>query len=242
MDLSPGLTGVGKQSVWVSYTHKLTNTGNYRDYYHLTWQSEWPVMVNGYVSEPVTVPVGSLLNGGADATVEVLVQVPDGEVSSTVKTTVITATSQVAVAQGEDDVYDVSSDVTIAGLTVDVALEPSERDGWANNTRSALYTHTLVNAGNYTDQFTLESWSVGEVSIFWDTTPPLLPTSVELGPGESTTIYMTITVPSNAAETEWNVAGITATSQTDNGVLAVVTDTTIAGRTFGMLLQCGTGQ
>lgn len=222
---------VGDQGEWVTYTHRLTNTGNYDDYYVLTWQSVWSVTVEGQATQPVTVPV---LSSNEAMAIVVTVRVPDDVLSGTVKRTVVTATSQVAVSQGETDVYATAASFTTAGRNVAVSLEP-DRDGWADQLQSVVYTHTLTNLGNYTDTFSVE---VKTFVIPPDTNPwqvdLLSPTSVALAKGESAVVTVRVNVPSFATEVDVNTTLITATSQTDLGVLAVVTDTTVAKRRLGV--------
>jgi len=230
-------TQVGDQGEVLTYTHVLTNIGNYDDYFLLTWRSVltdgWTVRVNGYTTQPVTVPT---LSRNATTTVEVLIQVPTDILSSTVNETTITATSQV-----DTDISDAAVNTTIAGQTVGVDLEPSVRfnqTGWGDSDGSTVvYTHTLVNTGNYTDTFGFDVWSSRPPANPdpWPVSISPTPT-VELAKGASVVVFVTVTVPSYANELDVHTALVTATSQTAPNPFDVVTDTTIADRTLGVEL------
>jgi uncharacterized repeat protein (TIGR01451 family) len=226
--LSQGVSLPGARGSWVTYTHRLTNTGNYNDFYLLTWQGEWEVMVEGSAAQPITTPV---LSSGEMMMVEVMVRVPEDVLSGTARMTIVTATSQVAVSQGETDIYDTAEDTTIAGLDVDVSLV-EDLDGWADGGESVVYRHTLVNTGNYTDLFDLTFENYAPTP--WDAVLLSPATPVELGMGESVTVSLMVTVPFGATRLEVCNTLVTATSQADVGVFAVVTDTTVAYRMVGI--------
>lgn len=85
-----------------------------------------------------------------------------------------------------------------------------------------IYTHTLLNSGSLTDTYDLsydssEGWSA------------VLASPVTLGPGEETTITVTISIPTDAITGTVDTLNVTATSQTDGDVSATATNTTTVG-------------
>jgi len=232
--------GSGEPGHPVTYTYALTNTGNYTDDFQLTWWNQrtgegWTVTVGGSSAQPVTVTLGM----GVMEPVQVVVHIPSGVPSTTVNTTIVTATSTV-----DTDRFASATVTTTVKRAVLVSLEP-DRTGWElAGGPSVVYTHTLTNMGNYPDTFNLQvesswttpggSWSPATVST--DT--------VYLVGGASTVITVTVIVPPDANATEVHTAIVTATSDTDSGVHDSVTDITVAGP-FGVSLwddEEGNGQ
>ena len=129
----------------VTYTHVLTNAGNYTDTYtieavgSLTWT----------VKAPAPIEVGAWVS----TTFVVSVEVPWNAISDTVHTLVVTATS------GEDGVISATVRDTTT-ITRVVTLE-FEADGAkvAEPLDVVIYSHVLTNTGNYTDTFDLVYWS-----------------------------------------------------------------------------------
>ena len=81
------------------------------------------------------------------------------------------------------------------------------------------YVHSLTNTGGNTDVFTLSLAS----SLGWGT---IGETQVQLGPGETVNIIVQVAVPSEASPGQVDQTVLTASSQGDAQVTALVTDST----------------
>jgi uncharacterized repeat protein (TIGR01451 family) len=220
---------IGDESEVLTYTHILTNTGNYLDEFLVTWESDltagWTITVNGSTAQPVLMPE---LSQFATTTVEVLIQVPADVLSGTVNQTTITATSVL-----DPEVADDAKNTTLVGRSVGVSLEPNI-DGWADPLNTVVYTHTLTNEGNCTDTFDLAiSPDAGNfVNSIDSPSPPV----VVLAKEESVDVVVSVYIKSTAFEAEAHTTLVTATSRTEPSASAVVTDTTVAQRKLGMEL------
>jgi fibronectin-binding autotransporter adhesin len=202
----PNRSGSADPGTVITYTHTITNTGDGPDTYDLTANSSagWTITYD----TPIT--VGFKMT----RTVIVSVTVPAGALGGVVDTTTITATSQHDVT-----VLDSVVDTTTVNQVAGVNLEP-DRTATVPPGTTIAYTHTLTNAGNGADTFTINAVS----SEGWIT--GLSPSSVPLAPGETHTVVVTITVPSGTSSGTVDTTVITATSQYDLAVRDSATDTT----------------
>ncbi|MCP4539561.1 MAG: PKD domain-containing protein [Chloroflexi bacterium] len=218
------------EGVWVTYTHLLTNTGNWNDSFVLTYYS---TLTDGWTVAgiPLTTPV---MAKDAYTSVAVLIQVPGDILSGTVNETVVTATSQL-----DYEVSDSALNLTIVERDVDVFLEPN-RVGWTIGSGGGvvIYTHTLTNEGNYTDTFDLDVFGYGGTGSPWIDTL-VSSTPVELPMGASTVITVQVLVPDDATEATVHTTLVTATSRTNLGISisSVVTNSTVADRKLVMDLS-----
>jgi uncharacterized membrane protein len=217
--LEPDRSGSTDPGTTITYTHTLTNGGNGTDTFSIAASSSngWPVSI----LQPPAPPV---LNTGQATTVIVSMTVPAGTFGM-VDTLVVTATSQT-----DGNVYDTATDTTNVSMTPDVQFEP-DRAGSAGPATTITYTHTLTNAGNGPDTFDL----MGISSNGW--TVEAGPASIYLGPGVTSTVVVSITVPPGTASGTIDTAVITATSQYSSAVKASVIDTTTIDQVFGALLE-----
>jgi hypothetical protein len=202
----PDRAGSTSPGVVIAYTHTLTNTGDGPDTFVLTHHSSegWTVTYESPIA----------LEYEMTRTVLVSVTVPVGALSGVVDTTTITATSQ-HTATVSATVVDTTTVDQVAG----VELAPDRAATVAPGT-TITYTHTIANAGNGTDTFTIEAVS----SEGWVT--GLSPSSVSLAPNETHTVVVTITVPAGTPSGTTDVAFVTATSQYNPSVWETATDTT----------------
>jgi len=208
------------QEVVISYTHRLTNTGNCSDTFNFTYQSS-----QGFT---VTVPSSVYLPPGESTTVAVYVTVPPADTSSLlVDTTVITA------VRSEGWPSDTVVDTTIVNQSPGVVLAPHNTgvitQPASESSVKVQYTHTLTNGGNYTDTFYLtwqneDGWGV---EVNGQTGQPV---EVAVG-GDSltTTVQVLVTVPWSAY-TVTNQTVITAASQFSPTVTASAVNTTTVRR------------
>jgi len=194
----------------VHLQHVLTNTGSVSDSYSLQAASSqgWPVSV--------TAQSGPLL-AGEEATVIVTTSLPWGS-GGQIGQTIITATSNAA-----EVIYDTATDEIIvyaASMWPDVALAPSRSDA-AFPSQTLIYQHILTNTGDGPDYFHIEAVS----ALSWTLT--LSPSGVlQLNSGQTATLQLQITIPTDAPPRQTDVATITATSFISPAVSAWVTDTT----------------
>lgn len=116
-----------------------------------------------------------------------------------------------------------SLSVTLNVLATQAAVEitPAEAAQSASPGETIAYTFTLTNLGNVADSFSLE------VSAAWTTTLSVDSTG-ELGPGETFTFVVYVTIPLDALDGAQDVALITATSSIDPEATASAQATTTA--------------
>ena len=135
----------GEPGEVVTYSHVLTNTGNYTDTYTIgTVNSpEWAVAAQASIEVP----------SWQSRTFVVSVTVPVRAISDTWEVLVITAKS---VADGSK--FETVQDTTTVTRVVGMGLEANEGK-YAEPLEVVTYTHTLTNAGNYTDTYTIEARS-----------------------------------------------------------------------------------
>jgi len=101
-----------------------------------------------------------------------------------------------------------------------VTLAP-DRTGSGASPGGVVYTHTLANTGSAMDTYTLTGLS----SNGWSATfAPA--SSLSLNHGESALITVSLSIPSGVVSGTVDTLVITATSETDPNLTAVVTDTT----------------
>lgn len=98
MALTPDHDDEGKPGDVITYTHVLTNTGNYTDTFDLSISSGWGTLLT---STPLT------LRSYGSATVQVRITIPADAVSGAMDFTVITATSR-----ADSNFWDSVTDVT----------------------------------------------------------------------------------------------------------------------------------
>jgi len=216
-DLSPGQVGSGLAGTTVSFTHTLTNTGSTTVAFRVEAESdrpEWPAPV----VEPGG-PIGPLAPGQA-ITLTVRVAIPEGVGGGTSNAT----TLRVFAEGTQDPVLDSEVDIVRAGAPLDVLIFP-DRTATALPDSTVVLTHTVTNNGTNRDTYRL---TVVEASGLPAQVGPDL---VDLGPGESQTISVTLNLPLGLRAGSDAFARVTATSLTDPTVTgSAVDEITIAQR------------
>ena len=185
-----------------TYTHYLTNTGNYTDTFNLVFHSSqgWGSLLD---SGPIT------LGAGLTATVRVRVAVPaDG--SGLSDSSVVTATS--TGGAGPVTVLDITS-----AFQPGIQLAPDHNQTISQDT-VVTYTQTLTNTGNATDTFHLTFSSSAGWGTLLDGGPFVMAS------GAITTVRVRVVVPPGAGGLQ-DTSLITATSDGGAGP-ETVTDTT----------------
>jgi uncharacterized membrane protein len=198
----------GNPGATVTYTLRLTNTGNAPD--------TFTMMVSGNswtMSAPTT--VGPLASGtGANAVVSVTIasNVPGGATDTALVT---------AISQGDASKSASSTLTTTANTLRGVTLMPSTAGQSGNPGTTVMYTLRLTNTGNAPDTFTMMISGNG-----WAT---FAPTTVgPLASGTGANVVVSVTIASNAAGGMSDTVTIIATSQGDPTLSAASALTTAA--------------
>jgi len=236
--LSPGRAVSAFPGEVLTFTHVLTNQGNYPDLYTLVAESNlgWTVTY----TPPFTVPLGVLQS----SPVTVVVTLPPTATAYSTSTILLRATSGNEMAIWATAVNTVTVLRTIAvTLTPDLELLGS----WGSPVR---FTHFLTNAGNYTDTFAFSfrsistTWPSGYNPATWSTS---VPGPVTLGPFTGTLVSVVVTPTGGNATyppVYVDTVFITATSQFSPTVSDTVSDTAYVNRTIGVNIEpnlVGTG-
>jgi uncharacterized membrane protein len=196
----------------VVYTHTLSNLGNITDTITLTTTSspDWNL---DFMPQTVNLPPF------ATTTVWVTVTVPAGTGGLTHLAT-ITATSSTGITATAVNT------TTVAELP-GVLIEP-DYDRSVDAGTTVTYAHTVTNTGNVTDTFTLMAGSsLGWLDSF--TAGPL-----NLAPGASAAVYVTVTVPAGATPGMADTTMITATSVLNTAVANSAIDITRVRQEHGL--------
>jgi uncharacterized membrane protein len=215
--LAPDRSGSADPGTFITYTHTLTNAGNYTDTFMLTHTSS-----QGWAQVSPTLP--TILPPGGQQAVWVTVTVPADAAGGAVDATVITAASQ-----AEPDVFAHATDTTTVNPISGVILAPDHSSS-ADPGTSIIYPHTLTNVGNYSDTFVLTHTS----SQGWAQVSPTQP--IMLLPGGQQAVWVTVAVPADALSGTVDITVVTATSQIDPDVVAHATDTTTVNHVPGVAL------
>jgi predicted outer membrane repeat protein len=186
----------------VTFSHRITNTGNGPDTFNLIYQSASGWTVNGLPSVS--------LASGASQIISFNVIVPANALGATDITTIYAASAF------NGGVAAAAQDTTIVA-TAGVQLS-HDNEGMMGISRSLVYTHTVVNTGSATDIFDVTYQS----SSGWTVNGP---SSVSVAAGAKKTIALTISLPEGNQE-EVDVTTVTVTSRLDNTQQDSATDTT----------------
>ncbi|MCB9135042.1 MAG: hypothetical protein H6636_06425 [Anaerolineales bacterium] len=203
----------GQPGTTVSYVVTITNTGDITDTFDLTADALWTTTLS---DASVTLAAGETTTFSVDVDIPADALVGDSDEAT------ITATSQ-----GDGTSADTTLLTTSAEAMYGVALA-SDQAGSGMPGTVVSYQITITNTGNGPDTFDLSAADV------WGAT--LSETSVTLNAGESASITVDVTVPSDAAEGDSDEAIITATSQGDASATASATLTTTATAPEGYYL------
>jgi hypothetical protein len=214
--VSPDGSQSASAGTTVTYTHTIRNTGNSPDVFDLALASSqgWSVsyeLPDG--SSPTTIPLGA----NETTSVTVYVAVPAGTSNGTQDVTTLSATSQT-----DASVNDSATDTTFVG---DVTVSP-DRAGSMSPGQTITYEHTITNNQGSPGTFDLtavstEGWST---AITDSGGTPL--SSVILAPGDSTTVLVSVSVPSTATVGVQDVTRVKASLQSDPTVFDEASDTT----------------
>jgi uncharacterized membrane protein len=154
--------------------------------------------------------------------VQARVVVPSRVLSGTVDATVITAASRT-----DQEVSAAITDTTTIGHVAGVSWITVGYNRYADPGEVLTFTHSLSNAGNYTDTFALihhssQDWPVGHGA------------SVSVGYQQTTTVWISLTVPTTALSSTVETTVITATSQADMDIQVAVSGATTVRQVAGV--------
>ncbi|MCA9925655.1 MAG: hypothetical protein KC421_24960, partial [Anaerolineales bacterium] len=204
----------------VTYTHLLTNTGNWTDSFDLSAVSSrgWPVTLP---PSPITV------TNGISVGVVVTLTVPIGG-SGLTDTLHVTATSTISPAFTAM----VTNTTIVSGTAgnLGVLIEPN-RSGSGLPGSTLVYVHQVTNAGDIPDSFSLSAVSGNG----WTTA--VTPTALVLNALQSAPVTVTVTIPAGALSGDMDVVTVTARSDADAAFFDTAEDTTTVEPSFGVLLE-----
>lgn len=190
----------GKATEAVAYTFVLTNSGSIPQSYALTLGSP-PASPPGWQATLLTSsPVGPLQPGGT-AQVQVRLRAPEGTPEAVPFDVTLTAQSD----QAPNPQASAKARLTI-GAAFGVIISPNNQSQ-APPGAVVRYTHIVRNIGFSSDTIQLRAQSLLNYE-----TLPVAPPSVQLGPGESQTIEVTVLIPTSAAAGDLDTVVVTAQS------------------------------
>jgi uncharacterized membrane protein len=206
----------------VTFIHTLRNTGSISASYVLTKSASL-----SWASALTPTETGPLLPGQS-APVTLTVTVPAGTPSSSPPNIL---TIGVADTTNPGEQLAAAYDTTLVGPQAGVLLTPQTIGQSALPGATAIYTHTLKNTGATTDTFVLTAMSPNG----WDTS--VAPSSIDLPSEASTTISVTVRVPTSAISGTLDSTMLRAQSLTDNDVFGKAQDDTTVLHVAGLSLS-----
>jgi len=223
--LAPDRASTEPPGAAVTFQHTLTNAGNLSDTFLLD------VALNS-LGWPVTVtPASVALNAGATASVQVTVAVPAGTTGGALDEVTVRARSQ-----SDGAVMGIVVDRVTAANVAGVLLTP-DRASTVTPGTVVRYEHTLTNTGNFTDTISLAASS----SQRW--TVVVMPAAAIVPKDSSTTVIVSVTMPSGTLAGVMDTTTITATSSITNGAMMdSVTDASTAIQVAGVDITPGTSK
>lgn len=230
LDLSNSIKRVDKGNAWVgdelTYEIALQNSGD-EDTGILTLSDEIPDWTS-YVEESLNWNIGEASYISGTNSIAWTGIVPGGEIVYIGFKVSVDGTpgepfdvvNMVEVTSGDTNLTtlpDLFAETTILNqVGVELAADSAQN---GDPGEMVVYQHTLTNTGNQDDTFGFEALS----SQGWEVTTP---GPVTLGPGLSTTVPVTVTIPAGTLAGVQDATTFTARSQTASSYTAEVTDTT----------------
>ncbi|MBN1890919.1 MAG: right-handed parallel beta-helix repeat-containing protein, partial [Thermoflexales bacterium] len=219
MTPTSALSDAGTPGQTMLYTFAITNQSNYTETYDPFGSTPHSWLISS--------TAGSAQIGiGQSAPITFGVRIPAGTPSGTLE---VASLSVRSVPAGQ---------VVAGAFATTTVLHQPGVDLYPDHNKvirlGQTYTHVhhLVNAGNYTDSYTLTASSSLSATHwgFW-------PTSAVLAGGAQATVCLTMTMPSSAALDDIHMSVLTATSWVSPALQAVNTDQAKAGDYFSVTLS-----
>ncbi len=201
--IAPNNYATGAPGETLTYTHQVTNTGDFADSYALSVSSSqnWAT---------VTPTSTDILYPGESTWITVTVDIPDGTANGQIDTSAVTVQSLNAMT-----VNDTAVDVTIVQVPENGAVLEPDNSGAGIPGDTLTYYHTLTNTSSMAMTFLLAETS----SMGWDTT--LTPNRVDnLGVGEAVAVTVTVVMPATAVAGMEDYTVVTVTAVGDPTVAA----------------------
>jgi parallel beta-helix repeat protein len=166
----------------VTYTHTLTNAGNFTDTISLSISGTRPWAVN-------VLPKSIALAPQTTAKVTVTVSVPPGIVAGLANTATITAASSLPGVTAQ------ATDITTVAAVPGLTLSPPLFVNAGEATKPVTFTYTLFNSGSVTQDYTLTA-ALDPGLTGWSATV-LSPTVEALAPGQTAQVRLVVIAPEN---------------------------------------------
>jgi hypothetical protein len=199
----------------ITYTLAFTNGLATAKEFKVTATSDWEVNAPASLGT-----LGSMESAVFDVGVTIPVTATAGE-----NDTAIVKVTQV----GNVNVYDTSQLITTATAN-GVVITPTNASGTGMPGTDVIYEIDVANLGVLTDSFDLKLSSGWTASLSEDMAGPL-------APGASESLVLTVSIPLEAGPGDTDTALITATSQSDPGIFAVATRTTLVETEYGVAVS-----
>ena len=219
VSITDGTEQSAESGASVTYNHIVTNDSNVAEIFDLA------VVGNPGGFNPVVNPNSVTLGIGESATVTVTVSVPAATPGGTVHEATVTATSQAAPAVQASAINTTTvltqAGVEVTPLTADqTSVEPST---------TVTYTYQVANSGNISETFLI---NVSNTNGTWldESTPDELSLDI----GETGTVIVTLTVPSDATPADVDTLTVTATGETETTATDSAQNTTRVRTIYGL--------
>jgi len=204
VQLEPDDTDSDIPGATVTYRPTLTNTGNYTDTFKITATSEHGWELN--------LPDDVELGPDSSKQVDVSIKIKASAIAYTVDRMIVTATSYL---DGNFSATVVNTTTVELDCDMGWSTPTFRRHRVASDEFAETYvpfSHVLNNDGNFTDTYDLD-WSGSGPYGWW---PVDGPSSVEVGPYSSKTVYFTVTVdPAPTSTLMVDTINVTATTGCD---------------------------
>jgi uncharacterized membrane protein len=219
--LAPNYDTEGDPGTVVTYTHTLTNAGNFTDTISLSLSGTQPWALN-------VLPKTVSLAPKTTTRVTVTVSVPPGIVAGLVNTTTITASSSLP---GETaQVTDRTTVAAVPGLTLTPPLFVNAGEA----TKPVTFTYTLFNSGSVTQNYTLTA-ALAPGLTDWSATV-LSPTVQALAPGQTAQVRLVVIAPAGTPNGTIGNVTLTARSSVAPNPTAQVVARLIVGPAYDVII------
>jgi hypothetical protein len=209
VDVSGDMEATGLPGDTITYTLTVTNLGNTADTFDLALGSfVFPTSLSTSVIGP--------LGPGAAAIVDVIVEIPAESLPGDYDAVTVSATSQTDPTATDGSVLT----TTVVG-SFDVDLEPEASAMTGVPAQTLTYTLQLTNTGDIADTYEL---TVSGVYTDWVVVLPV--TTFDLAGQETVEVLVVVTIPTAAADGDFDTIIVTATSTKDEAVMDAVEITT----------------